>query len=362
MIKRFWKKLDSFILWKFLSTFLFAILILAVIACVIDYSQKVDDLVKNHAPAWDTLLYFLNFIPHISALLFPLFIFISTIFFTSKMAYRSEIIAMLAAGISFRRFLRPYIVGSIILGIVSLFANHWVVPMANKNINNFKAKYIWSQVTVTSSNLHLRLSPHLFIYLHNYNYAAGRGHSFTAEYVDGTLMKKKIMAKTASYDSNRKIWVLKNVVIRENDGLKEKLIKMPSLEKKYNFTPKDLDIDEDIKETMTTPKLIRYTNKQIERGKEDVNFFLLERYKRTAQPVAGFILCIIGACIASRKIRGGSGLHLALGIVISALYMLLLQFANTFSTNAGLNPFIAVWLPNLLFGAIALYLYKKQLR
>lgn len=362
MLQKYWKRLDSFILWKFLSTFLFAILILAVIACVIDYSQKVDDLVKNHAPGWDTLLYFLNFIPHITALLFPLFIFISTIFFTSKMAYRSEIIAMLSAGISFKRFLRPYVAGALLLGIVSLLANHFIVPLANKNINNFKAKYIWSQETVSSTNLHLRLSPHLYIYLNNYDYSANVGHWFSAESVDGVLLKKKIMARTASYDSTKNTWILKDVVIRENNGLKETLTTLPVLEKKYNFRPKDLDVDEDVKETMTTPQLIRYTREQIARGKEDINFFLLERYKRTAQPFAGFLLCIIGACIASRKVRGGSGLHLAIGIVISALYMLLLQFANTFSTNAGLNPLAAVWLPNILFAFVAFYLYRRQLK
>lgn len=337
-------------------------MILAVIACVIDYSQKVDDLVKNHAPWSETLFYFLNFIPHITALLFPLFIFISTIFFTSKMAYRSEIIATLAAGISFKRFLRPYFAGAIILGMVSLLANHWIVPMANKNINNFKTRYIWSQEQVSSSNLYLRLSKNLYIYLHNYDYVSNRGNWFSAETIDGTLLKKKVMARTASYDSTTGIWTLKDVTIRQNDGLKEQLHHYPVWTQKYAFTPKDLDVDADIKETMTTPQLIRYTNLQIARGKEDVNYFLLERYKRSAQPVSGFILTIIGVCIAARKVRGGSGLHLAIGIVISAVYMLLLQFANTFSTNAGLSPILAVWLPNFIFGGIAVYLYRKQLK
>ena len=362
MLQGFWKKIDRYILWKFLTTFLFAILVLAVIACVIDYSQKIDDLVKNHAPTWDTLYYFLNFIPHITALLFPLFIFIATIFFTSKMAYRSEIIAILSAGVSFKRFLRPYMVGAVLLGMVSLLANHWVVPMANKNINRFKAKYIWSQRNYSSTDMRLRLNNHLYIYLYNYDYTTNKGNWFTAETFDSTLLKQKIMARTASFDSTRGVWILNDVVIRENNGLKETLIKKPVLEKAYKFTPKDLDVDEDIKETMTTPQLIRYTNKQIARGAEDVNFFLLERYTRTAQPVAGFILCMIGACIASRRVRGGGGLHLAIGIVISALYMLLLKFANTFSTNVGLPPLIAVWLPNILFGVVAFYLYRRQLR
>jgi lipopolysaccharide export system permease protein len=359
---KYWKKLDSFILKKFLSTFFFAIMILAVIACVIDYSQKVDDLVKNHAPTGDILFYFLNFIPHIVALLFPLFLFIATIFFTSKMAYKTEIIAMLAAGVSFRRFLRPYVVGSIILGIISLVANHWIVPMANKNINEFQTLYIWNKKIASASNLHLRLSPKLYVYLQSYNYSENSGRLFTSEKVDGTLLREKIMAERASYDSIKKEWLLKNVTIRENDGLKETLLIKPSLIKKYPFTPKDLDDDEDIRETMTTPQLIQYTKREKSRGRENVNFYQIERFKRTAQPFAGFVLTIIGVCIASRKIRGGSGFHLAIGIVISSLYMLFLQFTQTFSTNAGLSPLLAVWIPNFLFGAVALWLYRKQVK
>jgi lipopolysaccharide export system permease protein len=357
-----WKKLDSFILKKFLSTFFFAIMILAVIACVIDYSQKVDDLVQNHAPAGAIAFYFLNFIPHITALLFPLFIFIATIFFTSKMAYRSEIIAIFAAGVSFKRFLRPYIAGCIILGGISLLANHWIVPLANQNINDFQTLYIWSKRVSSPNNLHLRLSPKLYIYLGNYNYTQNHGNTFTAETFDGTLLKEKIMAKGASYDSVKKEWILKDVTIRKNNGLKESLTTLGQLTKHYPFTPDDLDDDDRVKETMTTPELIRYTKTQQLRGRENVNAYLIERYKRTAQPFAGFILAIIGVCIASRKVRGGSGLHLALGIVLSALYMLFLQFTQTFSTNAGLNPFMAVWIPNLIFGVVALYLYRKQIR
>lgn len=338
-------------------------MVLAVIACVIDYSEKVDDLVKNHAPTGATILYFLNFIPHISALLFPLFIFIATIFFTSKMAYRSEIIAILSAGISFRRFLRPYVVGAILLGLLSLVANHWLVPMATSNMNHFKAQYIWSRDRSTSVNLNIRLSPTLYIYLHSYDHVNNRGNWFTAETIEGNLLKEKVMANTASYDSVTKIWTLRDVTIRTNDGLKEHLEHLPLLEKQYHFSPDELDVDAaDLRLTMTTPELIAYSNKLIDRGGEDVNFFLLERYKRSAQPVAGFVLTIIGVCIASRRVRGGSGLHLAVGIIISALYMLLLQFANTFSTNSGLTPWVAVWLPNAIFAVVAIMLYRKRVK
>lgn len=347
---------------KFLSTFFFSIMILAVIACVIDYSQKIDDLVSNKAPAGAVLFYFVNFIPHITALLFPLFIFIATIFFTSKMAYKTEIIATLAAGVSFQRFLRPYIMGSIILGVLSLLANHWIVPIANKNITDFHIKYIWPKKVASSRNAHLRLSSNTYVYMEGYNYVDGYGRRFTFEKIDKTLLREKIMAERAYYDSTKKIWKLTNVAIRTNDGIKETLVLKDSMKQQFAFTPHDMDDDNRYKEAMTTPELIKYTAREKQRGKENVNFYLIELHRRTAQPFAGFILTIIGACIASRKVRGGSGLHLAIGIVMSAVYLMFFQFSQTFSTNAGLNPLLAVWIPNIVFGILAIYLFLREIK
>lgn len=356
------KKLDAYILKKFLTTFFFAIMILAVIACVIDYSQKVDDLVLNKAPLGATIYYFINFIPHIIALLFPLFIFIATIFFTSKMAYRSEIIATLASGVSFQRFLYPYVVGSVILGGISLVSNHWIVPLANQNINDFHVKYIWSKKLSTDANIHLRLSPKLYVFVENYSYSTNSGQKFTAETVDGILLKEKLMAERITYDSVKKEWKLTNVWIRTNDGIKETLTRKPELIKKYAFTPADLDNDDRNKEAMTTPELIKFSNKELQRGRENVNSFLFELHRRTTESVAGFILTIIAACISSRRIRGGSGLHLALGIVLSAFYLMFMQFSKTFSINSSLSPFIAAWIPNIIFSGVAVYLFRKQVK
>lgn len=355
------KKLDWYIIKKFIGTFFFAILILAVIACVIDYSEKVDDFVAKKAPGWEILNYFKNFIPHISALLFPLFIFIATIFFTSKLAYKSEIIAMLAGGISFQRFLRPYFIGGGFLCLLSLLANHWIVPNANKQRLAFEDKYIHN-ARVVSGNVHMRLSKNLFIYVQSYDFVTNSGFRFTAEYIDGILLKQKIFADRISYDSVKKIWHLTNVVIRNNDSTHESLQFVDNIDMKYNFTPKDLLEDEDVKESLTTPELNRYIVQEQIRGRETLNFFFVERDRRTAQPFAGFILTIIGACIASRKVRGGSGFHLAVGIAISAVYILMLQFATTFSTKAGLNSIIAVWIPNVVFAAVAYYLYRRQIK
>ncbi len=347
---------------KFVSTFFFAIAILAVIACVIDYSQKIDYFVEHNAPTSAVIFYFVNFVPHITALLFPLFLFISTIFFTSKMAYRTEIIATLAAGVSFQRFLRPYIIGSILLGALSLWINHWIVPTANKNINEFKEKYISAKRVATDNNVHLRLNAHTYVYIEGYNYNDGFGRRLAVETIDGTLLKEKIMADRAYFDSTKKEWRLTNVTIRKNSGLKETLQILPELKRKFPFTPSDLADDNENKESLTTPELLKYTERERQRGRESVNFLLVELHKRTAQPFAGFILTIIGACIASRKVRGGSGFHLAMGIVLSAVYMLFLQFSQTFSTNAGLNPLIAVWIPNFIFGIVAIYLFRKQIK
>lgn len=356
------KKLDWYIVKKFLGTFFFAIIILAVISCVIDVSEKMDDFMRTHAPLSAILNYYKDFIPHITALLFPLFIFIATIFFTSQIAYKSEIIAILASGVSFQRFLRPYVIGGGFLCLISFVANNWIIPDANKGRLAFENRYIHGATVLSDRNMHLRLSKDLYVYMQSYDYTINRGYHFTAERIVGTLLKEKLTADNVSYDSITKIWHLHQVVIRRNDGLKETLLFKDTMNVKYpDFTPKSLHEDETVNEALTTPEINRYIAKQKLRGGTDLNFFYVEKYRRTAQPFAGFILTIIGVCIASRKIRGGSGLHLAIGILISALYIMFLQLSTTFSTKADLNPLLAVWIPNFIFGGVAYYLFRKQI-
>lgn len=356
------KKLDWYIIKKFLGTFFYAIMILAVIACVIDYSEKVDEFVKKNVPTGEILNYFKNFVPHITALLFPLFIFIATIFFTSKMAYKSEIIAILASGTSFQRMLRPFLIAAGFLCLVSLVANHYVVPAANKQRIAFEDKYLHYNPQSSDKNIHLRLRKNLYVYIWNYDYTSNMGWRFTAETIDGTELKEKIMAERVSYDSVKNIWKLYNVKTRTNDSLNETYTYDAELEKEYPFKPTDLDEDEAIKDALTTPELNKYIAREELRGRETLSFFYVEKHRRTAQPFAALILTVIGTCIASRKIRGGSGLHLALGIVISALYIMAMQLTNTFATKSGLDPLIAVWIPNMIFAVVAIYLYLKQIR
>lgn len=356
------KKLDWYILKKFLGTFFYAIMILAVITGVIDYSEKVDDFVKRQAPAMAILEYYSNFIPYMVAFLFPLFIFIATIFFTSKLALKTEIIAILASGVSYPRFLRAYWVGAAILCGGCLIANHWLIPAANKKRIEFEDRYVRENPYSADRNVHLRLSPETFIYLQSYDFSTSTGYRFTEEKIKGTELKEKLMAERVSYDSTKKEWTLYSVVIRRNNGLKEELEFATELKKKYAFTPGDLENDNDVMTAMTTPYLNKIIAREKLRGRENLNQYYVEKHRRTAQPFAGVVLTIIGATIASRKVRGGSGLHLALGIMISAAYIMAIQFTATFSTKAGLNPFVAVWLPNLIFGLVAAVLYQRQTR
>lgn len=357
------KKLDWYIIRKFLSTFFFAIMVLAVISCVIDYSEKVDNLVSKKAPLSIVLIYYKNFVPHITALLFPLFIFIATIFFTSKIAYKSEIIAILASGVSFQRFMRPYVLGAIFLCSISLLANHWVIPNANKQRIAFEDKYINDEnFKYVSDNLHMGISRSTYVYLQSYAFNSSTGNRFTEETISGTLLKEKIMADYVIYDSIKKIWHLHNVTIRTNDSDKETLTHLPLLDKKYPITPADLNRTDAIKEALTTPELNQYIATEKTHGRESLESYYIEKHRRSAQPYAGFILTIIGGCIASRKVRGGSGLHLALGIAISAIYIMFLQLSTTFATKASLDPMLAVWIPNIIFTVFAAILFRRQVK
>jgi lipopolysaccharide export system permease protein len=359
-INKYWKILDAFILKKFLTTFFFSLCIIALISCVMDYSEKVDDFVKNKPSIMDLVVYYICFTPHITALLFPLFIFIATIFFTSKMAFKTEIIAILASGVSFTRFLRPYVVGGIILAIISLTVNHFIVPLANQQIHEFSVKYIWNNPYSTDRNIHIRLSPKEYVYVQNFDYQLNEITRFTLETIEDNTLVKKIHAERGVYDTVTHEWALKKVVVRTFNGKEESLETLETLTINIPLTPEEIVNDDRKKESLTTPKLLTEIQKQKDRGSEVVNGYLFERYKRTAEPFAGFVLCIIGACLASEKIRGGSGLHLALGIGGSAIYMLFMQFSKTFTLNAGVHPLISIWIPNIVFGTVAYYMYYKK--
>ncbi|MBS0029499.1 LptF/LptG family permease [Chitinophaga sp. 22321] len=354
-------KIDWYILRKLIGTFIYSLMIFLLISVVIDTTEKVDDFMKHHLSLHEIIVdYYFGFIPHILALLFPLFIFLSVIFFTSKMAYRSEIIAILAAGVSFRRFLRPYWMGAFLFGGILWLANYWVVPNANRIRTSFENKYLHSHDDEKSQyNRTTRIDSFTYVTFGTYDPNYKSGSNFTLSSIDKQDMTFKLKADRITWDSTTKKWRLDYVTLRTMHGLKETWSSKQDTLMKLALLPKDLVDEKNLQEAMTTPDLRRFINRESIRGSEGLNTYWVEYYRRTAAAFAVVILTLIGGIIAAKKVRGGSGLHLAVGIVISASYIIFLQFATVFSVKADLNPLLAVWIPNILFGGLAFYLYRR---
>jgi len=359
------KKLDWYILKNFIFTFVFSILLFAVIAVVIDVSEKTDDFVKSGLPASRIITdYYYGFVPHIIALLFPLFVFISVIFFTSKMAGRSEIIAILASGTSFNRWLRPYWVGGLLLALVLWFANQYIVPKANQIRGSFEANYIdrnssYQQLLNTSSNIYVRIDSFSYAGINYYDTLSKRGGPFFMSTIKGNQVVKNIRAEAIVWDTATRKWKLENVIERNIQGLNEVVSMKDARIMDFNFRPFDLSRDKYTKDKLTTPELDRFIRLEELRGSEGLNVLKVERYRRDAVCVTVILLTLIGAVVAGRKIRGGSGGHLAIGFVTAALFILADRFSTIFSTKGNLPPIMAAWIPNLIFVFVLYRLYQK---
>ena len=324
-------------------------------------SEKTDDFTKSQLSAREVFLqYYMGFIPFIISMLFPLFVFISVIFFTSKMANRSEFIAILASGVSLQRILRPYLLGGILLAVILWVGNFYIVPKANEKRTVFEAKYVRSpMMEVMSKSIYMRIDSFSYCGIRYYDTTAKGGGSFFMERVINHKVTYNLRSDNINWDTTRKMWKLSGVVERKLSDLKEEVSYYPELHKNFNFTPRDLQRDEYVKSRLTTPELNRMIQMEQLRGSESVKELIMEKARRSSTPVAVVILTFIGAILACRKIRGGSGMHLAMGIVICAIFILTDRFSTIFSTKGNLNPYAAAWIPNVIFGLITIYLYKK---
>lgn len=357
------KILDRYIIKQYITTFLFAIIALAMVITVVHYSENVGRLNNYDAPTSEIVIYFLNFVPNIVALMYHLFIFISTIFFTSKLAYRSEFIAMLATGMHIKRILRPYIIGAIIISICSLVLNHFIIPQSNKFVYNFEEKFIrGTERKGSAQNVHVKIGKNTYVYIKSFNMQKNSGDMFTEETFEGNILKEKLYADNIRYVDSTQKWVLNNVKIRTFDGLNETIQTEHSLEKNYNLKPKDFT--EDLQRINTLNSIDLYDKTQVEssRGLENINAYSYEFHRRTSDAFSGIILTIIAVCIASMKIRGGSGLHLALGIILSAMFLLFVKLTNTYVINSGMNALVASWIPNIIFGVAAIFMVRWRMK
>lgn len=360
------KKIDRYILLKYLTTFFFCLILFTAIVVVVDISEKTDNFVKSKLPVSQIITdYYFGFIPRIDAMLFPLFVFISVIFFTSKMAGRSEIIAILSSGVSFRRFLLPYIAGGVLLSALLWMGYQYIVPKANLKWANFEAKYIdgprapESNTTNYKQRLYFKMDSFTYVGIRGYDTVTKTGNGFFVQRFNKNKLVYNLRAEQFNWDSTKKKWKLQNAVERVLDSISESFTRTPEKLVSYNFKPRDLRKDEFLKDQLPTPELNEFIRQERSRGSESLNMLLVERYNRDAIPVSVLILTIIGAVLASRKIRGGSGLHLAIGVIISVLYILFSRFSLVFATKGNFTPFIAAWTPNIFFGILAFYLYKK---
>ena len=358
------KKIDWYILKNLLLTFFYSLFLFAFISVVIDISEKTDDFVRSGLGFWQIVnQYYIGFLPHILALLFPLFVFLATIFFTSKMAGRTEIVAILASGTSFNRFLRPFLVAGFILAGILWMGNRYVIPWANGIRVSFQANYIdrnssYNPLVANRSTLYLQIEPGTYAGL-NYDTATKTGSSFFVQHIRGNKIDYNLRAETIRWDTAKKNWKLENVTERTIDGLHEKVTLTTSMSKNFSFKPIDLKRDEYTKDRLNTPELDRFISFEQQRGVEGLNALLVERHRRNATPASVILLCFIGAVVSSRKVRGGSGVHLAIGFIAGALFILTDRFSTIFSTKGNLHPILAAWMPNIIFVFVAYWFYRK---
>jgi len=361
------QKIDWYILKKFLVTFIFCLLLFTVIAVAVDSSEKTDDFVKTNLSTFEIIRkYYLGFVPFIWSLLFPLFVFIAVIFFTSRMATRSEVIAILASGTSYNRFLRPYIVGGIFLAMLLWMGNRFWIPKANIIKSSFQTNYFDKNDPLKNRSFgncdrcyYLRTDTNTFVGIRDFDTANKSARGFFMERTNANKVVYNLRAESISWDTTKKKWKLYNVAERYIDSMGERLSYRDTMIINLSVKPQELRKDEYLKDKLTTPELVAHINREELRGSEGLNTLKVERYRRTATPFAVFLLTIIGAVIASRKARGGSGMHLAVGIVIAALFIISDRFSTVFATKGDFPPLIAAWLPNLVFTGVAYWLYRK---
>ena len=359
------KILDVYILKKFLGTFVFTMLVITIIAVVIDTSEKADDFVRSGLTGWQLVTnYYIGFIPFIMSMIFPLMVFIAIIYFSSKMAGKSEFIAILAGGVRYNRMLRPYMVGAIFLSVIFWLASQYWVPRANEIRTNFQTVYVdrnssYNGDPYKNNNFYLRVDPTTFVGFRYYDTANKTATGFFLQKLHGNTVYYTARADNIKWDPRKKDWKLSGVVERTITGEQETLKKLDTLHINLNVQPKELRRDDYLKDQLTTPELHQFIHMEEVRGSEGLNTFKVELYHRDATPFSVIIMSMIGAVIATRKIRGGSGLHLAVGIVMAAVFVVMDKFAVTFSTKGNLPPLLAAWLPNIIFTGVAWVFYVR---
>ncbi len=355
------KIIDRYIIRKFLGTYIYAILLIILIAIIFDFSEKIDDFIEKNAPVKAIIFdYYLNFIPYFALLYSHLFTFIAVIFFTSKMAYRTEIIAILSSGVSYKRLLWPYFISASIIAVFAYVLTNFVVPNVNKVRLEFEDNFIHNQpVSYNYRNIHKQINPGTYIYMESYSNISNTGYKFSIEkYDNNNNLLSKLMGEYILWDSTKHKWNIRDYYIRNIDEMKESIKEGRSIDTTLNIYPADFRRRTNIVESMDLFELNKFIKIQKSQGAENIETYLIEKYKRVSVPFSTFILTLIGVCVSSKKARGGIGIHIGIGMGFCFSYIVFMQFSSQFAISGSLNPLLAVWLPNIIFAIVAYYLYK----
>lgn len=351
--------IDKYIIRKFIGTYLFILVLIIAIIIIFDISEKIDNLIEKDAPLKAIIFdYYGNLVPYFINLFSPLLVFISVIFFTSKMASNSEVVAILAGGISFNRFLYPYFLSAFFIAFVSLILNLFLIPPANKVRLDFAEKYTKERVYNAGKNIHFQLTPGTYVYMESFNSVNNSASRFTLETIDGHNIRSKLTAEAAIWDSIKQGWTLYDYYIRKNDGNTESIVKGARIDTVISLSVNDLNRRNDIVESYTYGELNNLIKTQKLRGDKRVKFALIEKHTRFAVPFSAFILTIMGVALSSKRRRGGIGLNLGIGIALSFTYILFLRFSQMFVHSELMPPWLALWVPNIVFAVVALFLYR----
>jgi lipopolysaccharide export system permease protein len=352
--------LDRYIIRKFLGTFFFTIALIVAIAVIFDLSEKIDNFIENSAPMSKVIFeYYFNFVPYFVVLFSPLFTFVSVIYFTSRMAYNTEIIAILSSGVSFRRLLVPYFISALVLMMFAFTLNNFVIPHANARKLAFEDIYYHSTPKANHErNIHKQIEPGLFVYLETFNTRDNIGRKFSMERFEDGKLVSKLLSDEIRWDSVKNKWHLRNYFIREFHNESQLISGGREMDTTINLSPEEFRRRENAVEAMNLGELNRFIKEQKMQGAEDIDAYLIEKYRRFSFPFSAFILTLIGVSVSSKKVKGGIGMQLGIGLLISFAYIVFMQFSSQFAINGSLSPLIAVWIPNLLFAIIAVFIYR----
>ena len=360
---RYLRRLDKYIVAKFIGTYIFSIILIISISIVFDVNENLHKFSTYNAPLKAIVFdYYANFVPYFANLFSPLFVFIAVIFFTSKLAGNSEIIAMLAAGVSFKRLLRPYMISAAIIAAVNFYLGGWVIPKGNMVKMEFESKYKNNKINTSASNVQLMVSPGVIAYLQQYDDQTRTGYGFSLDKFENKKLVSHMTASVIRYDSisdSRYHWKAQSYKIRTLKGLREEIESGAVIDTLIQMEPMDLVFSDGQQETLTLTDLRNYISKQVERGSVNVAQYEVEYHKRIASSFASFILTIIGVSLSSRKRKGGMGMYLGIGLALSFSYILLQTICATFAVNADTPAMLAAWIPNILYSIIAYFCYRQ---